>query len=108
MSTPSPNPSPQTGITRDKVAPVPHPTSPADAEGADTSIAEVDAAGIEKGDTAAQVEERANNLGCGLAFLIVGAGMLAQQMGWIPAGDWMWPAALIGFGVAYLYKALRK
>jgi hypothetical protein len=56
----------------------------------------------------AAIEERSSNLGCGLAFIIVGGGMLAQRMGWIPEGDWLWPAALIGLGVGYLYKAFRK
>jgi hypothetical protein len=56
----------------------------------------------------AAVEERSWNLGCGLAFIIIGAGMVAQKMGWIPEGDWVWAAGLIGLGVGYLYKAFRK
>jgi hypothetical protein len=56
----------------------------------------------------AAVEERSWNLGCGLALVIVGAGGLAQKMGWIPEGDWLWSAGLLGIGVGYLYKAFRK
>jgi hypothetical protein len=35
---------------------------------------------------AAAVEERSWNLGCGLALVIVGAGGLAQKMGWTLKG----------------------
>jgi hypothetical protein len=108
MSTQSPKPSPEPGITPGMVVPVPHSTGRPHGEGTETHTPRVEAATIEKHDTSAGVEERANNLGCGLAFLIIGIGMLAQRLGWIPAGDWIWPAALIGLGVGYLYKALRK
>jgi 2-keto-3-deoxy-galactonokinase len=108
MSTQSPTPLPETGIRTDMPVPVPHSTSRSDGERAERHIPGVEATQVEKQDPSAAVEERANNLGCGLAFLIIGAGMLAQRLGWIPAGDWIWPAALIGLGVGYLYKAFRK
>ena len=64
--------------------------------------------GPSRAGTSKDIDERSQNLGCGVAFVIVGAGLLAQKMGWIPQGDWIWPAALIGIGVGYLFKALRK
>jgi hypothetical protein len=55
-----------------------------------------------------KIEERAHNLGCGLAFVLVGLGLIAQRLGWVPEGDWIWPVALVGIGVGDLYKAFRK
>jgi hypothetical protein len=63
---------------------------------------------LKKGNASSEKDERADNLGCGLALIIVGGGMLAQNLGWLPKGDWLWPGALIGLGAGYLYKAFRK
>ena len=56
----------------------------------------------------ADVDDRGDNLGCGITFIIIGVGMLAQNMGWLPKGDWFWPAVLIGLGIGSLFKAFTR
>jgi hypothetical protein len=53
-------------------------------------------------------EERAGNIGCGIALLVAGGIMIAGQLGWIKNADWLFPAILIGWGANYLYKALSR
>jgi hypothetical protein len=108
MSTQSPRPSSETGITPGAAMPIPHQTSRPDADPIESHQPENWESQIKKPDPSSDLEDRASNLGCGLALIIVGAGMLAQRFGWIPAGDWIWPAGLIGLGATYLYKAFRQ
>jgi Domain of unknown function (DUF5668) len=53
-------------------------------------------------------DDRGDNLGCGIALIVGGGLMLAQRLGWIKDGDWLWPCVLIGLGVSYLYKVFRR
>jgi hypothetical protein len=52
--------------------------------------------------------DRAENFGCGVAFVVGGGLMLAQRVGWIKESELLWPCILVGLGATYLYKALRK
>lgn len=103
MNPESQKPSQENAIRADTGMPNPVPEGRADLE--ESARIPPD---IKKDDASDDTEERSNNLGCGVAFILVGAGMFAQNFGWIPKGDWIWPSALIGLGVAYLYKVYRK
>ena len=52
--------------------------------------------------------ERAGGIGCGLVLLLAGAGLFAENMGWIKSGTWLFPGVLAVLGVASIYNALRR
>jgi len=54
-----------------------------------------------------QLSDRASNFGWGIGLFVAGAGMFANQQGWIKSADWFVPAILIGVAVSYLYKAMK-
>jgi len=48
-------------------------------------------------------------LGCGVFLVLVGAVLLARQMGWVPFDlEWFLPAALIAWGLAEVIDAIRS
>jgi hypothetical protein len=48
-------------------------------------------------------------IGCGVFLILVGVGLFAERMGWMPFNTiWFLPAVFVAWGVAELYEALRK
>jgi hypothetical protein len=44
-------------------------------------------------------------IGFGLFLLVAGLVLLAERMGWFPAGaDWFFPVLLIAWGASELYR----
>jgi hypothetical protein len=58
--------------------------------------------------TAAQREERAGNLGCGIGLLVAGGLLVANEAGWIKGVDWVVPAVVLGLAANYLYRAFSR
>jgi len=49
------------------------------------------------------------NLGCGIILVLAGVVIRAQRMGWVQVDiEWLFPLALIAWGLFYVLKALRK
>ena len=44
-------------------------------------------------------------IGCGAFLILVGVGMFAERVGWIPESDWLLPAALVALGAGVIYNA---
>jgi hypothetical protein len=59
-------------------------------------------------ESAAERDERASNLGCGIGLLVAGGLLIAREVGWIKGVDWLLPAVIVGLGANYLYRALRR
>jgi hypothetical protein len=46
-------------------------------------------------------------IGFGLFLLLAGGVLLAERLGWLPAGsDWLFPVILIAWGAGELYRRL--
>lgn len=53
--------------------------------------------------------EEKKGIGCGLFLVLVGLGLLAERLGWIPFDvAWFWPAVLIAIGGSMVYRATRR
>ncbi len=47
-------------------------------------------------------------IGCGVFLILAGLGMFADQMGWLPGGNWVLPALLVTWGISILYSHWRN
>jgi hypothetical protein len=48
-------------------------------------------------------------LGWGIFLVLVGIGLLADAMGWLPANtEWFLPVVLIAWGAAKIYSAAQR
>jgi hypothetical protein len=47
-------------------------------------------------------------IGFGLFLFVAGVVLLAEKLGWLPAGsDWLFPVLLIAWGASELYQRMR-
>ncbi len=50
----------------------------------------------------------ASEIGWGVFLLLAGGLWLAENMGWIKAGSWLFPVILISWGLALVVQAARR
>ena len=45
-------------------------------------------------------------IGCGALLILIGVGIFAERVGWIPETDWLLPAVLVALGAGTIYNAV--
>ena len=54
-------------------------------------------------------KKETKGIGCGVFLILVGVGLFAEKMGWLPFGTaWFLPAVFIAWGIGEIYKAVRN
>ena len=55
----------------------------------------------------AEKKER-KGIGCGVFFILVGIGLFAERMDWIPFNTaWLLPVVFIAWGISLIFNAIR-